>query len=162
MSDEGAARPKVRVERTAHTLVLTLDRPEVRNAVDAEVHTLVGAALEEADADPHIRAVVLTCVGEVFCACAGLSAGADGGIGVFPADETRRWSFAGFAAHPVSTPTIAAVNGAARGGGTELVIAADLAVCADTATFGLPEVTIGTYPGGGGAIRLPEAIPASH
>ncbi|MCU1523336.1 MAG: Enoyl-CoA hydratase/isomerase, partial [Microbacteriaceae bacterium] len=74
-------------------------------------------------------------------------------------DRLGKWGFAGYVAHHISKPTIAAVNGFALGGGTELVLQSDLAIAADTATFGLPEVTRGIYAGAGGAFRLPRAIP---
>jgi len=67
--------------------------------------------------------------------------------------------FAGFVRHPVSTPVIAAVNGTALGGGTELVLASDLAVAADTASFGLPEISRGIFAAAGGVLRLPEQLP---
>jgi crotonobetainyl-CoA hydratase len=69
------------------------------------------------------------------------------------------WGFAGFASHAVTKPTISAVNGYAVGGGTEIVLASDLAVASETARFGLPEVTRGIVAAAGGAFRLPEQIP---
>ncbi|MFD6451803.1 enoyl-CoA hydratase-related protein, partial [Nocardia sp. NPDC060220] len=69
------------------------------------------------------------------------------------------WNLAGYVRHPISKPTIAAVNGFALGGGTELVLASDLAVAAETATFGLPEVARGLFAAAGGAFRLPEQLP---
>jgi len=78
---------------------------------------------------------------------------------VSPSAAEASWGFGGYVRHSISKPTIAAVNGFALGGGLELVLASDLAVAADTATFGLPEVRRGIYAAAGGAIRLPRQIP---
>lgn len=150
--------PKVLVERQGHVLVLTLNRPEARNAVDAEVSGLVGQAVEDADADPDVRAIVLTGAGEqAFCAGADLKAIMRGEPLVPPGKE--HWSFAGFVDHFTSKPTIAAVNGNALGGGTELALACDVVVSVDTASFGLPEVKRGLIAAAGGAFRLGQALP---
>jgi len=124
------------------------------------VHLGIGQALEEAEADPRIRTVVLTGKGDAsFCAGADLKA-VTRGESLLPDDPVARsWGFAGFTFHPIGKPTIAAVNGAALGGGTELVLASDLAVAADSAIFGLPEVTRGQFASEGGAMRLPQQIP---
>jgi crotonobetainyl-CoA hydratase len=153
-----SAPPPVLVERDGHVLVVTLNRPEARNAVNGPVTLGVGTALEEAEQDGEIRAVVLTGAGEVsFCAGADLKAIARGESLNPPGTEA--WGFAGVVGHPISKPVVAAVNGAAFGGGTELVLAADLAVAADGATFGLPEVRRGLIAAAGGLVRLPEQLP---
>lgn len=148
----------VLVERDGHVMVVTLNRPEAMNAVNAEVTRLLGDALEEAEHDALIRAVVLTGAGDrAFCAGADLKAISRGeDIGV-PGRE--KWGFAGYVSHPVSKPTIVAVNGFALGGGTELSLASDLVVAARSARFGLPEVTRGIIAAAGGIIRLPEQLP---
>ena len=147
--------PAVLVAIANHVMTITINRPEARNAVNREVHLGLGNALEAADRDPEIRAVILTGAGDqAFSAGADLKAIANG-ESISPDDEARRaWGFAGFASHHISKPTIAAVNGFALGGGTELTLAADLAVAADTAMFGLPEVKRGILAGAGGAFRL--------
>lgn len=151
-------RPAVRSERRGNILLVTIDRPEARNAVNGEVSTLLGNALHEADTDPEIRVVVLTGAGEQsFCAGADLKAIARG-EDIFPA-ENREWGFAGMMQHYVSVPVIAAVNGTALGGGTEIALASDLVVAADHATFGLPEVKRGLIAAAGGAFRLREQLP---
>lgn len=151
-------RTKVRVERIEHTTVLTIDRPEARNAVDTDVATQLGEAVAGADADPEVRCIVLTGAGDrSFCAGADLKALARGQFPLAP--DHPAWGFAGYVSHPVSTPTIAAVNGAALGGGTELALASDLVVAADTASFGLPEVTRGIIAAAGGVLRLPQQLP---
>ena len=148
----------VLVEQREHVLVVVINRPQAMNAVDAEVSTGVGAALEQAEADPLIRAVVLAGAGErAFCAGADLKAIGRGENILAPGNEA--WGLAGYVRHPISKPTIAAVNGFALGGGTELVLASDLAVAAETATFGLPEVARGLFAAAGGAFRLPEQLP---
>lgn len=151
-------RPVVRSERRGNVLLVTIDRPEARNAVNGEVSTLLGNALHEADTDPEIRVVVLTGAGEQsFCAGADLKA-ISRGEDIFPA-ENRHWGFAGMMQHYVSVPVIAAVNGTALGGGCEIALASDLVVAADHAIFGLPEVKRGLVAAAGGAFRLPEQLP---
>jgi crotonobetainyl-CoA hydratase len=150
----------VLVARSGHVLVITLNRPQARNAVNRTTHLAVGLALETAEHDPGIRAVILTGAGDLaFCAGADLKAVARGEA-LQPDDPVQQgWGFAGYCSHPISKPTIAAVNGLAVGGGTELVLASDLAVAVETASFGLPEVKRGIFAGGGGAFRLPEQVP---
>lgn len=147
----------VLVVRDEHVLLVTLNRPRARNAVDGPLTLALGTALEEADRDPEVRAVVLTGAGEVFCAGADLKA-ITRGESLNP-PGTEAWGFAGVVNHPISKPVVAAVNGTAFGGGTELVLACDLAVAADTATFGLPEVRRGLIAAAGGLVRLPEQLP---
>ncbi|MET0998486.1 MAG: crotonase/enoyl-CoA hydratase family protein [Marmoricola sp.] len=150
--------PAVLTEVRGHVLVVTLNRPEARNAVNAELTQGLGDALERADADADIRAVVLTGAGDrTFCAGADLKAISRGEPLNPPG--TEQWGFAGFVNHPISTPVIAAVNATALGGGTELVLACDLAVAAESARFGLPEVRRGLMAAAGGLIRLPEQLP---
>ncbi len=147
-------------EQRGHTLLITINRPKASNSINAEVHQLIGEALERAESELDIRAVVLTGTGErVFCAGADLKAlGAKGGEGVTP-EATKHWGFAGMVDHPISVPIIAAVQGSALGGGTELALASDLIVAADTASFGLPEVHRGLMAAAGGVFRLTQALP---
>lgn len=146
---------RVLTERLGHVLLITLNRPEVHNVVDRAMASEIGAALEEADADREIRAIVLTGAGDhTFCAGSDLRAFERAG----PADPSApEWGFAGVAEHPISTPIIAAVNGLCLGGGTELVLTADLAIAGESATFGMPEVKVGvTFTG---ARRMARALP---
>lgn len=139
-------------------MLVTINRPDARNAVNAAVSEAVGGALVEAENDPDIRVIVLTGAGDKsFCAGADLKAIARGEGLHAPGNE--QWGFAGFARHFVSKPTIAAVNGTALGGGTELALAADLIVASENASFGLPEVKRGLIAGAGGVFRLPAQIP---
>lgn len=150
--------PAVLTELRDHVLVVTLNRPEARNAVNAELTRGLGEALERAQGDVEIRVVVLTGSGDkTFCAGADLRA-ISRGESLNP-PGTEQWGFAGFVNHPISKPVIAAVNATALGGGTELVLACDLAVAAESAKFGLPEVRRGLMAAAGGLIRLPAQVP---
>jgi crotonobetainyl-CoA hydratase len=154
-----AENDPVLVERHDHVMVVTINRPEARNAVNLAVATGVGDALEEAEGDPQIWALVLTGAGDAaFCAGADLKA-ISRGESITLEGHRAAWGFAGYVRHHVSIPTIAAVNGFALGGGTELTLASDLAVASETASFGLPEVKRGIYAGAGGVFRLPEQLP---
>lgn len=156
MSD--TADSPVLVVRDDHVLLVSLNRPEARNAVDGPLTLALGTAFEEAEQDPEIRVVVLTGAGQAsFCAGADLKAIARGESLNPPGTEA--WGFAGVVNHPISKPVVAAVNGTAFGGGTELVLAADLAIAAETATFGLPEVRRGLIAAAGGLVRLPDQLP---
>lgn len=158
MTTSEAVAPAALTERVGHTMVITLNRPEARNAVNSAVSIAVGEALAEAQADPGVRAVVLTGTGEQsFCAGADLKAISRGEVLYHP--EHREWGFAGYARHVIDKPTIAAVNGTALGGGTELVLASDLAVAVETATFGLPEVKRGLLAAAGGLFRIVDQLP---
>jgi crotonobetainyl-CoA hydratase len=152
------APPAALVERHGYTMVITLNRPEARNAVNLDLGVIVGEAVDEADQDPGVRVVVITGAGDrSFCAGADLKAIARGER--FYAPGREHWGFAGYVRHFISKPTIAAVNGTALGGGTELVLASDLAVAVETATFGLPEVQRGLVAGAGGAFRIANQLP---
>ncbi|MFE5810709.1 crotonase/enoyl-CoA hydratase family protein [Streptomyces sp. NPDC056491] len=148
----------VLVERRGPVAVLTLNRPEVLNAVNSALASELGAALELLDRDPGLRVGVITGAGRAFCAGADLKALAAGEPVHDPAHEDR--GFAGIVHHPVRKPLIAAVDGIAYGGGTEIVLACDLVVAGEEARFGLPEVARGLLAGAGGLIRLPRQIPA--
>jgi crotonobetainyl-CoA hydratase len=151
-------QPAVLAERRDHVLLVTINRPAALNAVNRDVSRGIGLTLERADRDREIWAVVLTgAEGRAFCAGADLKALARGESLIEPGME--QWGFAGYVRHPISKPTIAAVNGLAFGGGTEIVLATDLVVSAERATFGLPEVKRGLIAAGGGLIRLPAQLP---
>lgn len=146
------------VERHGSVQLITINRPEARNAVNSSVSEAVGTALDQAEQDPDVRVIVLTGAGDVsFCAGADLKAISRGEANHAPGHE--EWGFAGFVKHYVNKPTIAAVNGTALGGGCELALSADLIVAAEKASFGLPEVKRGLLAGAGGVFRLPAQIP---
>lgn len=150
--------PAVLVERVESSLLVTINRPKVRNAMNSEASEIISEALERTERDNSIRSLIITGAGELaFCAGADLGAVSRGESINVPGHED--WSFAGFVHHPISKPTIAAVNGAAMGGGLEIVLACDLVVASANAKFGLTEVRRGVVAGGGGAFRLPSRIP---
>ncbi|MCV7315072.1 enoyl-CoA hydratase/isomerase family protein [Mycolicibacillus parakoreensis] len=151
-------QPAALSERRGTVLVITLNRPEARNAVNGAVSTAVGDALQHAQDDPEVRAVVLTGAGEKsFCAGADLKA-ISRGESLFHPDHPE-WGFAGYMQHFIDKPTIAAVNGTALGGGTELALASDLVVAEQRAQFGLPEVKRGLIAAAGGVFRIMEQLP---
>ncbi|ALV43681.1 enoyl-CoA hydratase [Pseudarthrobacter sulfonivorans] len=142
-----------------HVFLVTINRPEARNAVNPDVIRGVGRALEHAEECPGIRAVVITGSGDkAFCAGADLKSAAVGAFGEIP-EGMEQWGFAGFVKHHISKPTIAAINGFALGGGTEIVLASDLAIASSEAVFGLPEVKLGIFAGAGGAFRAGQQVP---
>jgi enoyl-CoA hydratase/carnithine racemase len=137
--------------------VITLNRPNSLNAVNAPLSTAIGQGLEAAAADSDVRVVVVTGTGRAFCAGADLKELAQ--KKPVHAEGHPEWGFAGLVQHWLDKPTIAAVNGFAMGGGTEIALACDLVVAADTATFGLPEVKRGLFAAAGGVVRLQRQLP---
>jgi crotonobetainyl-CoA hydratase len=139
-----------------HVAIITLNRPEAMNAMNTALADAVGNALEDAAADGDVRAIVLTGTGRAFCAGADLkeiSAGRTVGPTV------TAWGFGGVVQHWIAKPLIAAVNGFAFGGGSEIVLACDLVVASETAKFGLPEVKVGLFAAAGGVVRLQRQVP---
>jgi crotonobetainyl-CoA hydratase len=151
------AAPGALTERRGNVLLITLNRPEARNAINASVSIAVGDALEEAQNDPEVRAVVITGAGQTFCAGADLKAIARRENLYHP--EHGEWGFAGYVQHLIDKPTIAAVNGTALGGGTELALASDLVVAEERTKFGLPEVKRGLIAAAGGVFRIVDHLP---
>ncbi|MFE4992034.1 crotonase/enoyl-CoA hydratase family protein [Streptomyces mirabilis] len=145
---------EVRVQQVGSTLLITIDRPQARNAVNAAVAAGLAAALDQLEADTALRAGVLTGAKGTFSAGMDLKAAL---IGESPAIPGR--GFGGLTEAELTKPLIAAVEGWAMGGGFELALACDLIVAAEDARFGLPEVKRGLIAGGGGVIRLPKRIP---
>jgi enoyl-CoA hydratase/carnithine racemase len=142
----------VLVDRRGTALVITLNRPERRNAITpAMIGTLIGA-VDVLEADGRLRAGIITGTGRAFCAGADL-APRDAG------PDEHRYVLREYMTKARSKPIIAAVNGAAVGGGFELVLDCDLVVAADTARFCLPEGRRGRIPAGGAVLRLPELLP---
>jgi crotonobetainyl-CoA hydratase len=150
--------PAALVERRGNVAVITINRPEARNAVNAAVSIGVGDALEAADNDPDVWAVVITGAGDKsFCAGADLKAISRRENLYHP--DHGEWGFAGYVHHFIDKPTIAAVNGTALGGGTEIALASDLVVADERATFGLPEVKRGLIAAAGGVFRIVDHLP---
>lgn len=154
---EDVTGPAARVERRGNVAVITINRPEARNAVNQAVSTDLGDALHEAQLDPDVKAVIITGAGKSFCAGVDLKAVARREDILHPGHP--EWGFAGYVRHFIDKPTIAAVNGAALGGGIELALASDLIVAEESARFGLPEVKRGLIAGAGGAFRIVDHLP---
>ena len=156
--DSGRPADPVLLERLGGGIArVTLNRPEVRNAINGPVASALGRAVRDIEADPEIRVAILTGAGhKAFCAGADLGEIARG-------NEATLWTaeggFAGFVDAVRSKVWIAAVKGFALAGGLELLLACDLAVASEDAVFALPEVKRGLIAGAGGLYRLPKAIP---
>jgi enoyl-CoA hydratase len=145
--------PEVLVERRGRILIMTINRPESRNAANLAVSQGLADAVDQLDADPGLSVGIVTGSGGSFCSGMDLKAFSAGEI---PAIEGRGL---GFTERLPKKPVIAAVEGHAVAGGTELVLATDLVVAARSARFGLPEVRRGLIAGGGGLLRLHQRIP---
>jgi enoyl-CoA hydratase len=151
--------PHALVERRGHVLIVTMNRPQARNALSGPMMELMRQAWDTVDSDPDIRVCVLTGAGGAFCAGADLKAmtrehpGARMGeldLSVIePLLKGRR----------LSKPLIAAVEGPAVAGGTEILQACDIRVAGASARFGVSEARWGLFPLGGSAVRLPRQIP---
>ncbi|MFF2655669.1 enoyl-CoA hydratase-related protein [Streptomyces sp. NPDC058045] len=146
-------RRLTRVERLGHVLVVRMDRPAKRNAIDRELAEELDSAFNLLDDDDDLRAGVLTGTPTVFSAGSDLNA-----LGDY---VTERGGEYGLIRRRRRTPLIAAVEGPALGGGLELVLACDLTVAAEGARFGLPEVSRGVVPTCGGLFRGPRALPVN-
>ena len=144
---------RILTERRGHVLVITINRPEARNAFDAASAQALEAAVDALDAEDDLFVGVITGAGGNFSAGADLKAVARG-----ERASTRRGGF-GIFAKPPRKPVIAAVEGYAVGGGFELCLSCDLIVAARTARFGLPEVRHNVVAVGGGLFRLPRRMP---
>ncbi|HEY2833338.1 MAG TPA: crotonase/enoyl-CoA hydratase family protein [Sporichthyaceae bacterium] len=138
--------------------VLTLNRPERRNAIDLPTAEALSAALSELDERDDLVVGVITGNGPVFSAGMDLKVIAAGG----PRPIVPGRGAFGIVEQPPAKPLIAAVEGAALAGGFEIALACDLIVAADNASFGLPEVKRGLAAAAGGAVRLPQRIPYMH
>ena len=138
-----------------HVGILTLNRPERRNALSVEMRERVAQVLLEFESDPSVRVVILQGTAPSFCAGVDLSESPPSASHVLvDAPVSVSAPFAAF-----RKPLIASVNGAAAGGGLEIALACDFIVASTTAQFLLPEVRIGSLPGGGGTQRLVRALP---
>jgi enoyl-CoA hydratase len=146
---------RVDLDHETHLGVITIDRPEVRNAVDGATARAIEAAVDRLEGDDDIWVGVLTGTSEVFCAGADVREIAAGNARRI---HTRRGGFGGFVRLERTKPFIAAVEGPALAGGAELVLACDLVVASTAASFGLAEVRRAVVPGGGGLFRLPQRV----
>jgi enoyl-CoA hydratase len=153
MSD-AAARQAVLTERRDRVLLVTLNRPDQRNAINAAVATGIGVALDALDADPALSVGVITGAGKGFCSGMDLKAFV---AGESPAVPGR--GFAGITQRAAEKPLIAAIEGFAVAGGLEVALSCDLIVAARGARLGIPEVKRSLVAAGGGLLRLPRMLP---
>ena len=144
---------EILTERQGRTLVVTINRPEARNAFNTAVSQGLADAMDELDATPELSVAIVTGAGGNFCAGMDLKAFMAGEV------PSIRGRGIGFTEQPPRKPVISAVEGYALAGGTEIVLATDLVVASRTATFGIPEVKRGLVAAGGGLLRLPHRIP---
>jgi enoyl-CoA hydratase len=143
-------------ERIGMVEVLTINRPEARNAINLAVAVALGDALDELEGDDGCRVVVLTAAGDkAFSAGMDLKAFASGEL------PMTAQGFGGITKRTFPKPLICAANGSALAGGCEIMLSCDLVVAADHARFGIPEVSRGLIAGAGGLIRLPRRIPVA-
>jgi enoyl-CoA hydratase len=146
-------------ERREDVLVLTINRPEVRNALNAEVRDALWAALDEAEADAALRALVLTGAGEkAFVAGADIRELKER----TPVSHLAAGGRLDLRIEGLQKPVVAAVNGYALGGGCELAMACTLRVASEHARFGQPEINLGIIPGMGGTQRLSRLCGVGH
>ena len=157
----GEGPPHALIERRGHVLIVTMNRPEARNALSAPMMALMRQAWDLTDNDPGIRVCVLTGAGGAFCAGADLKAMTS----AHPGDRFRAGDMDLSVIEPLlkgrrlTKPLIAAVEGPAIAGGTEILQACDIRVAGEGARFGISEARWGLFPLGGSAVRLPRQIP---
>jgi enoyl-CoA hydratase len=144
----------VLTERRDGVLIITINRPDVRNAVNLDVAERIAAAVDVLDADSELALGILTGAGGTFCAGMDLKAFAERGPALI---EGR--GFAGIVRRPPSKPIMAAIEGVAVAGGLEIALACDLIVAARDAKLGISEVKRGLVAAGGGLLRLPRRVP---
>jgi enoyl-CoA hydratase len=161
MTDSSPDSPHALVELVDHTLVVTMNRPEKRNALSGEMLEIMSDAWDRVNGDDAVRVAILTGAGGSFCAGADLEAMTKSA----PSDRFESGEFdpsviksllKGFR---LTKPLIAAVEGPAIAGGTEILQATDIRVAGESARFGVSEPRWGLYPLGGSAVRLPRQIP---
>ncbi|WP_446224139.1 crotonase/enoyl-CoA hydratase family protein [Nocardia sp. IBHARD005] len=151
------------VEKRDHVLIVTMNRPEARNALSGEMMAIMRDAWDQVDSDPDIRVAILTGAGGAFCAGADLKAMTT----QHPGDSFKGggWDLSRIDAllkgRRLTKPLIAAVEGPAIAGGTEILQATDIRVAGESAKFGVSEPRWGLFPLGGSAVRLPRQIPAT-
>lgn len=160
-SDISERAPHCLVEQRGHTLIVTMNRPEARNALSGEMMAIMTEAWDRVDNDPEIRVAILTGAGGAFCAGADLK---DMNKSA-PGDkfEGGGWDLSRLPAllkgRRLTKPLIAAVEGPAIAGGTEILQATDIRVAGESAKFGVSEAKWGLFPLGGSAVRLVRQIP---
>lgn len=158
-----ANEPHAHLEVDGHVAILTLNRPETKNALSGEMLVRMADAWTEVDRDPEIRVVIVTGAGGDFCAGADLKEMADGYGDTewtqrFRDDAELHWK-ALLRQNRPAKPIVAAVEGYCVAGGTEILQAMDIRVAGESATFGVAEVRRGIFPLGGSTVRLSRQIP---
>lgn len=155
------ATPHCLVEKRDHVLVVTMNRPEARNALSAEMMAIMREAWDRVDSDPDIRVAILTGAGGAFCAGMDLKA-----MNAKPPGDSFKgggWDLTRFDAllkgRRLTKPLIAAVEGPAIAGGTEILQGTDIRVAGESAKFGVSEARWGLFPLGGSAVRLVRQVP---
>ncbi len=157
MNTESDDAPPVTLERPApHVALIRLNRPAAHNAINAAMAAAIEAHVATVEADPQLRVGIVAAAGPTFCAGADLKEVAAGRAQLLARPET---GFAGFGYARQTKPWIAAVQGAAFGGGFEIALACDMVVAGEAARFGLPEVCRGLIAGAGGVYRVARALP---
>ena len=160
MTTTDTGQPHLLTERRGHVLVVTMNRPRVRNALSGPMMALMREAWDLVDSDPDIRVCILTGAGGAFCAGADLKAMAQshpGDASAGPFDPSVNEPL--LKGRRLTKPLIAAVEGVAVAGGTEILQATDIRVAGESARFGVSEARWGLFPLGGSAVRLPRQIP---
>ena len=147
----------VLLERVGHVAIITLNRPEALNTINARLSTALGEALQECSLDTDVRAIVIAGAGRAFCAGHDLKAIAEG-EDVLDSHHPD-WGYAGIVRHRIDKPIIAAAHGYMLGGGLEIGLSCDLIVAASTLLLGLPEVTMGLFAAAGGVPRIAQQLP---
>jgi enoyl-CoA hydratase len=147
-------QPAVLIDRRDRVLIVTINRPNQRNAVNMDVARMIAEAMDTLDADPELAVAILTGAGKGFCSGMDLKAFADGQR---PYIGDR--GFGGITQRSAEKPLIAAIEGFALAGGLEMALACDLIVAARGAKLGLPEAKRSIVPASGGLLRLPRLLP---
>ncbi len=145
----------VEFEKHGSLAIITLNRPDARNAVNGDVAQGMEAAIDEIESDANIWAAILTANGKAFCAGADLKEVAAGNGAAL---STKKGGFAGLVSRERSKPLIAAITGSALAGGTEIALSCDMIICSEETNFGLPEVKRSLVAAAGGLFRLPRAL----
>jgi len=152
-------QPHALIERRGHVLVVTMNRPAARNALSGPMMAILRQAWDQVDTDPAIRVCVLTGAGGAFCAGADLKAMTSDHPGSRLGDVNLALIEPLLKGRRLTKPLIAAVEGPAIAGGTEILQACDIRVAGESARFGVSEARWGLFPLGGSAVRLPRQIP---
>jgi len=157
----GTEPPHALIERRGHVLIVTMNRPAARNALTGPMMALMRQAWDQVDSDPGIRVCVLTGAGGAFCAGADLKAMTRSHPGVTFKNSDVDLSVIEplLKGRRLTKPLIAAVEGPAIAGGTEILQATDIRVAGQSARFGVSEARWGLFPLGGSAVRLPRQVP---